>query len=66
MQEIRLALAGADHALFHNLFEALRSGNMSKVITLRDGIRMLLPGVFAAESAEKGGKILNIHRIRIE
>ena len=36
---------------------ALRSGDMSKVITLRDGIRMSLPGLFAAESANKGGEI---------
>ena len=51
---------GADYVLFHDFFSALRSGDMSKVITLRDGIRMSLPGLFAAESADKGGEIVEI------
>ena len=51
---------GADYVLFHDFFHALRSGDMSKVITMRDGIRMSLPGLFAAQSAEKGGEIVEI------
>ena len=51
---------GADFVLFHDFFHAIRSGDMSKVITLRDGIRMSLPGIFAAESADQGGKMLDI------
>ena len=51
---------GADYVLFHDFFHALRSGDMSKVITMRDGIRMSLPGLFAAQSAEKGGEIVDI------
>ncbi len=51
---------GADYVLFHDFFEALRSGDMSKVITLRDGIRMSLPGFFAAESANQGGQTVEI------
>lgn len=51
---------GADFMLYHDFFEALRTGNMEKVITMRDGIRMSLPGLFAAESAEKGGEIVQI------
>ena len=51
---------GADHILCCDFFEALRSGNMEKVITLKDGLRMTLPGIFAAQSADKGGEIVEI------
>ena len=51
---------GADYVLLYDFFNALRSGNMEKVITLRDGIRMSLPGIFAGESADKGGQIVDI------
>ena len=51
---------GADYVLFHDFFEALRSGDMSKVISMRDGIRMSLPGFFAAQSADKGGQLVDI------
>lgn len=52
---------GADFMLFHDFFHALRTGDMSKVITLREGIRMSVPGLFAAESATLGGQAVDIH-----
>lgn len=51
---------GADFVLFYDFFQALRSGDHGKIITVRDGIKMSLPGVFAAESAAKGGEMLEI------
>jgi len=51
---------GADYVLFHDFFEALRTGDASKVISMRDGIRMSLPGFFAAQSADKGGQLVDI------
>lgn len=51
---------GADYVLFHDFFNALRSGNHEKIITLKDGLRMTLPGIFAAESANNNGKITQI------
>lgn len=55
-----LGHGGADFMIFHNFFNALRTGDMSRVITMRDGIRMSLPGLFAAESADRGGEIVEI------
>ena len=51
---------GADYVLFHDFFNALRTGNMEKVITLKDGLRMTLPGIFAAESADRNGELIEI------
>ncbi len=45
---------GADYALFEKFFNAIRAGGPSP-ISLREGLRMTLPGIFAAESFEKGG-----------
>ena len=46
---------GADYAIFYDFFNALQKGDLSRVITMKDGLRMTLPGIFAAESAAKGG-----------
>ncbi|MCK5805060.1 MAG: Gfo/Idh/MocA family oxidoreductase [Lentisphaeria bacterium] len=46
---------GADYVLFDRFFKAIRTGGPSPV-SLRDGLRMTLPGVFAAESAANGGE----------
>ena len=51
---------GADYVLLYNFFNALHTGNREKIITLQDGIRMSLPGIFAAESADKGGQTVDI------
>jgi predicted dehydrogenase len=50
---------GIDYALMDNFLAAVRDGRPSP-ISLREGLRMSLPGVFAAESAQRGGELLKI------
>ena len=50
---------GADYVLFDRFFNAIRTNGPSPV-SLRDGLRMTLPGVFAAESAAHGGEKTHI------
>lgn len=49
---------GADYALCYRFFHAL--AGEGEAITLREGLRMTLPGIFAAESARCGGKMITI------
>ena len=51
---------GADVFLMQWFMEALRSGAKEAPITLRDGLRMTIPGIYAAESVIQGGKTLTI------
>lgn len=51
---------GADYALFDHFFGALHSGAKKAPIDLREGLRMTLPGIYAAESALRGGTTLPI------
>jgi hypothetical protein len=50
---------GADHAVFDAFYTALRSDRVPP-ISLRDGLRMTLPGIFAAESSRQGGMPVTI------
>ena len=50
---------GADYALLDHFFRAIRDA-LPSPISLRDALRMSLPGVFAAESARRGGKLVHI------
>lgn len=50
---------GVDYAMLDAFFKAVRTGGPSP-ISLRDGLRMSLPGVFAAESARRGGELVEI------
>ena len=43
------------------MFKAILSGNAEFPISLRDGLAMTLPGIYAAKSAELGGQKLTIH-----
>ena len=52
---------GADYALFDHLFSAMLSDAAEFPISLRDGMRMTLPGIYAAESARRGGEKLTVH-----
>ncbi|MBQ9337528.1 MAG: Gfo/Idh/MocA family oxidoreductase [Lentisphaeria bacterium] len=52
---------GADYALFDQLFQAMFSDAPEFPITLREGLCMTLPGIYAAKSAELGGEKLTIH-----
>lgn len=51
---------GTDFALLDVFFKSVRSGGPSP-IDLRQGLRMTLPGLFAAKSAERGGALVEIH-----
>ena len=52
---------GADYALLDHLFKAFQNGDQEFPITLRDGLCMTLPGIYAARSAQRGGEKLTIH-----
>ena len=50
---------GADYALLERFLAAVRSGGPSP-IDLREALRMTLPGIYAAESAARGGELVEI------
>ncbi len=50
---------GIDYAMLDAFFTAIREGSPSPV-SLRDGLRMTLPGLYAAESARNGGALTRI------
>ncbi len=50
---------GVDYAMMDVFVKAVRSGGPSP-ISLREGLRMTLPGIYAAESARKGGELIKI------
>lgn len=52
---------GADYALLDHLFQAMLRGDQEFPISLRTGLCMTLPGIYAAKSAQLGGKKLTIH-----
>ena len=52
---------GADYALLDHMFAAMERGDKAMPITLREGLRMTLPGIYAAKSAELAGQRLTIH-----
>lgn len=50
---------GLDYAMLDIFFKAVREGGPSP-ISLREGLRMTLPGIYAAESARNGGQLTHI------
>jgi len=50
---------GADYVLLDRFFNAIRKG-LPSPINLRESLRMSLPGVYAAESARRGGELIKI------
>jgi predicted dehydrogenase len=50
---------GADYAMFDAFFKALINDTPSP-LNLREGLRMTIPGIYAAESAARGGEVLEI------
>ncbi|MBP5183122.1 MAG: Gfo/Idh/MocA family oxidoreductase [Lentisphaeria bacterium] len=52
---------GADYALFDHMFAAFQRGDKDFPISLRDGLLMTLPGIYAAKSAALKGEKLTIH-----
>ena len=52
---------GVDYALLDHLFTAMLAESSEFPITLKEGLCMTLPGIYAAESARRGGEKLTIH-----
>lgn len=52
---------GADSYLLFTFAEALRNGASEMPVSLRQGLAMTLPGIYAAESVFKKGATLSIH-----
>jgi predicted dehydrogenase len=50
---------GADYIILYRFFDAIRHG-LPSPISLREALRMTLPGVFAAQSARDGGTLTRI------
>jgi len=55
----QLGHGGVDFAMMDHFLEALRSGEPAP-ISLREGLAMTLPGIYAEESAKRGGAVLRI------
>ena len=51
---------GADGYLWHIFMEALRNGEKTAPIGIREGLRMTLPGIYAKKSAIQNGRIVEI------
>jgi len=51
---------GLDYALEDKFFRAVRDGSPAP-ISLREGLAMTIPGIYAEESSKRGGEILTIH-----
>ena len=50
---------GMDYAMFAHFFDALLNGKDAP-ITLKAGLEMTLPGIYAEESAKRGGEVLRM------
>ena len=50
---------GMDYAMLDHFFKALLSGGPAP-ISVKDGLCMTLPGIYAEESAKRGGEVLRI------
>lgn len=51
---------GADSYLWNSFVDSLRRGDKQAPIDLRAGLRMTLPGIYAAESARRNGDVVVI------
>ena len=50
---------GMDYALLDHFFQALLKGEPAP-IPLKEGLAMTLPGIYAEESARRGGEVLRM------
>ncbi len=50
---------GMDYAMLDHFFTAVKNGDPAP-ISLREGLRMTLPGIYAQCSAERGGEVLRM------
>lgn len=51
---------GMDYAILDHFFKALLNGEPAP-ISLREGLAMTLPGIYAEESAKRGGEVLTMY-----
>ncbi len=51
---------GMDYAMLDNFFKHM-IGEEGTVVTLKEGLAMTLPGIYAEESAKRGGKVLTMY-----
>ena len=51
---------GHDYSILTDFCRALQSDHPVSPISIEDGLRMTIPGVYAAASAAQGGKVLTI------
>lgn len=51
---------GADSYLWQLFADALRRGDKIAPVTFREGLRITIPGIFAVESAKRGGEVMKI------
>ena len=51
---------GIDYALLDHFFKAIVNGEPAP-ISLREGLAMTLPGIYAEESSKRGGKVLTMY-----
>ena len=50
---------GIDYAMFDYFFKAVRTGGPAP-IPVKEGLRMTIPGIYAEESAKRGGQVLKM------
>lgn len=50
---------GMDYAMLDQLFKRLTTGN-GRTVSLKEGLAMTLPGIYAEESARRGGEVLTM------
>ena len=58
-EQVALGHGGVDYALFEHFFDALHHGKESP-ISLKEGLRMTLPGIYAEMSSKRNGEVLEI------
>ena len=51
---------GMDYAMLDNFFMAISEGK-GEPVTLKEGLAMTLPGIYAEESAKRGGQVIVMH-----
>lgn len=51
---------GLDFAMLDQFYKELSEGN-GDVVTLKEGLAMTIPGIYAEESAKRGGEVLTMH-----
>ena len=51
---------GMDYAMLDNFFMAIAEGK-GEPVTLKEGLAMTLPGIYAEESAKRGGEVITMY-----